>query len=397
MERLRVVLFTQGRSLAEAGIPDACFAGAAALAARDPRIEDLPSLAPQVVVVAVPTFEAGLETARRVLRALPGTVTLMVGGPDVGAHQVLEAVRLGVRDVLIGPSGADLLGALERVGGSAARAADAGARPSGEVFVVHSPKGGSGKSTLAANLAAVLQSETTLPVALVDLALGESDLDLLLNVKAPATWADLARCGAFGAEELEAVLVGGADRPRLLAAPPDPAGAELVGPAVVERAIGLLRGRFRFIVVDTPSSLTEPTAAALRQADRLVVPLPLTVPSLRRAQHFLKLCAEFGFDPSAVVLAAWEPRGAVAVEAAQKLLGRPIAHCLPCDPRAVEEALNTGELLVAAWPYGAYARAVRALACSLRGMAAPRRERRTLWGLLKAPRTGARRRADVLA
>ena len=310
------------------------------------------------------------------------------------AKEVLSAVRLGIRDVLTSPGDAEVFTALDRLWTVVQRQRDGGHEQVGKIVVVHSPKGGSGKSSLATNLAFVLESESGQEVVLVDLALAGGDLDLLLNVKPTASWADLARCGAFGPEEIEAVLISCGHGVRLLAAPPNPEDAELVDTSVVERALGFLRDRFAYVVVDTPPALNETTLRAMELADRVLLPLPLTLPALRRAQRGLKLWRQLGVDTSSVLCIAWDQKGDLGVEAAQKLLKQGVSHLLPYDPKAVEQALNSGEVLAIAAPLGTYARAVRAISSAIKGPDEKADARKaSVWDWLN----GKRRQANVPA
>lgn len=361
MERLRVVLLAHGRNLYEA-IPLDKFL----VVGDNPDSTALKGLAPDVVLVAAPTFPESLEAARDALQQVPGTMVLIIG-PNVGAQQVIEAVRLGVRDVLIDPGPADIRQSLEAVWQARRRSDGARPQPAARLIAVHSPKGGSGKSVLAANLAGVLAAETGDRTVLVDLALGAGDLDLLLNVKPKANWADLARCGQFGTEELATVLLDCGQGVHLLPAPAYAEDEELIDVGVVDRTLGLLRSGSGYVVVDTASFLDERTLRALELADRILVPLPLTLPALRRGQRAIRLWGQLGIDTLSVQFVSWDQRGDFTPEAASKLLHRKVSFLLPYDPRLVEQSLNTGELPALLAPAGAYGRAVRAIARSVSG------------------------------
>ena len=165
MERLRVVIFPRGRSLYDA-IPRDRFL----IVGEDPDRGALRSLAPDVVLVSAPDFGASLDLAKEALQLVPG-VTVLIIGPDVAAQQVIEAVRLGVRDVLMDPGPEEIRASLEAVWKASRKPAGAAAAPGAKLIVVHSPKGGAGKSVLAANLAGALAQDTGEPTVLVDLAL----------------------------------------------------------------------------------------------------------------------------------------------------------------------------------------------------------------------------------
>ncbi len=260
-------------------------------------------------------------------------------------------------------------------------------QPPGRLVVIHSPKGGSGKSALATNLAGTLASRTGRPIVLVDLALADGDLEVLLDVEAAGSWADLARWGHFGFEELEQVLATAATGVRLLAAPGRSGDATFqVVPALVRHTLGLLRQRFSFVVVDTPPVLDAPTLAAVALADRLLVPLPLTVSALRRVQRSLQHWHDLAIDTSRLLFVPWNQRGEISPESARKLLGPYASHAIAYDPRGVELAINVGQCLAALAPASPYARSLRSLAAEVAGTGGSGFRRNGFWDWLGGKR-----------
>lgn len=383
MERPRVAILnrpTDGRAL----IPSQFN-----LVGEGSAVDELSAFHPDLVLLGFREFPAALKTAEQILTQLPSVGLVMVG-PSLQPPDVMRAMRAGVRDVLSDPSDAELVTALEqawafhlRIKGEQAKAK---ARAEGRVFVIHSPKGGTGKSTLAVNLACVLREQLGKDVVLVDLALHSGDLDLLLNVKTKATWADLAQRPEFGPDELETALVRGADGLSLLAAPSQPEDAELVGAEVVERAIAMLRRQFPLVVVDTGSILNEATFKAIDMADRLLMPLPLTLPALRQAQRALRLWSQLGVETQKVEVMAWDQKGDLTLAEVEQVLQRPVAFRLPHDQKGVEQSLNAGEMLVRTEPRGSYAKALMNIAESLLGRTAeqvPEKGLRGYWKQLR--------------
>ncbi|MBM3271238.1 MAG: hypothetical protein FJZ01_26695 [Candidatus Sericytochromatia bacterium] len=388
MDPLRVVAF------AEASLDEALPPGKFALAGRpNPPLADLPALQPDVVLICRDEFDAAVALAERALHAAPAAIVLVAGAGGAPTEKVLAAIRLGVRDVLPTAAPAEIREALERVWAQQRRGA--GGSSAGEILVVHSPKGGSGKSAFAVNLACVLGRESGRDLVLVDLALDGGDLDLLLNVKPVATWPDLARCETFGAEEVDHALTPAAGGLRLLAAPARVEDAELVTVSVVERTLDLLSGRFPYVVVDTPSTLGEVTLRALELADRILMPVPLTLSALRRGQRLLRLWGQLGIKTADVVVVAWGQESYLRADTAKKLLQHPVDYLLPYDPKGIEQAINAGEILALSSPSGAYARTLASIASDLAGQhgkAPPRRA-----GFLGWLGIGDRRKSDVLA
>jgi pilus assembly protein CpaE len=138
----------------------------------------------------------------------------------------------------------------------------------------------------------------------------------------------------------------------------------------------LLRRQFRFTVVDTPRTITEPLLAALHHADRVLVLSDLSVPGLRAARRILSLLPRLEVAEEGIQLvltrAAASP---VDLKDAVRALGREPVTVLPADPGAASEAMNTGVLLDPR--RSALGAAIRDLATTVAGVhaAKPRRGR----------------------
>src|SRR5207302_10284188 len=73
----------------------------------------------------------------------------------------------------------------------------------------------------------------------------------------------------------------------VLAAPKDPSEAARIDPPYVTRIIEACRARFDYVVVDTPSALTEVVLAAFDLSDVLYTMATLDLPSVRNMSVFL--------------------------------------------------------------------------------------------------------------
>ncbi len=348
MERLRLATFELE---APPSVPAERFVR---LGAKPETLEELRALDPEVVLVGYRGAADALWKAERCAQALPGAA-LLLAGPALSAPDVIAVVRAGARDVLGDADAAAWEQALERAWSHQQRLVaprpDAPGRR--RVTVVHSPKGGSGKSFLAANLACLLQGVR--PVALVDLAVHSGDLDLMLDLRPQATWADLVTRREFGPEEIEAALCTHPSGLKLLAAPRQLEQGELVTARAVERVLGHLGDRYE-VVVDTDSALSEATLRALELADRIVLPVPMTLSALRQVQRALGLWPHLGISLDKVELVAWDQKGEVTPQEAERILGRSMNRRLPYQPQEVEAAINAGEPLALSKPRSAYVR-----------------------------------------
>lgn len=363
-------------------------------------LEALIPLDPHLLLVGFQDARIPLGLIEQLQQALPGAAILLIG-PPLGPQEIVNAMRAGVREVLADPSEAEVEAALDRAWGFLQRIKGSAplVPPEGKVIVVHAPKGGVGKSTLSVNLACSLRATSGQEVVLVDLDLPSGDLDCMLNVKPRATFSDLAQSDQFGSEEFEGALVRCGNGIRLLAAPQRPEDAELVGVEVVERVISQLRRRYPYVVIDTGPVLDEAILRAMDLADRILVPLPLTLPALRQAQRGLALWGQLGVKMPNVEIVLWEQKGDLSLADAEKVLHQRAAHLLPFEPKGIEQAINAGEAFVSAAPRHAYARAIAALAAALTGTPKPAAEegwlQRWLKQVTKQATKQSRRQGDV--
>lgn len=146
----------------------------------------------------------------------------------------------------------------------------------GTVYAIANQKGGVGKTTTAVNLAACV-AEAGYEALLVDIdPQCNATIGIGLGKHAPRSIYDVV----VGSVALEDVLVATAiDHLWLAPAAPDLAGANVELPRIVgsetrlRDALGGVRERFAFTLLDCPPSLGPLTVNALVAADRVIVPV----------------------------------------------------------------------------------------------------------------------------
>ncbi|MBU6430549.1 MAG: hypothetical protein KGR26_16140, partial [Cyanobacteria bacterium REEB65] len=255
-------------------------------------------------------------------------------------------------------------------------------RSEGRIIVVHGAKGGSGASTLAANLTAAL-AQLAGPVALLDLALGSADQDLLWNSTCQLRLEDLL--GPEG-HELSDALVAAAPGVRLLAGPAGPAEAESIQIAAVRPLLLALAERHPYVVVDTSSQLDAVTVGALELATIAFVPLLPEITSLRATQRQLGVLDRLNLDLARLRLCLWHRESELNPGAIERVLGRSISATLAWAPAAAQEAINAGKPLALAAPKHPLAQQIVALAREVAGLpgSQPSTPQSVLWGWLSA-------------
>ena len=146
----------------------------------------------------------------------------------------------------------------------------------GTIYAIANQKGGVGKTTTAVNVAACV-AESGYPTLLVDLD-PQCNATVALGVSkdtVPSSYECLSGKGTLD----EAALATGVENLSLVPASPDLAGATMELPRLpgsetrLRDALGSVRERYLFTILDCPPSLGPLTVNALVAADRVIVPV----------------------------------------------------------------------------------------------------------------------------
>lgn len=313
------------------------------------------------------------------LKELAGRMSklpILAALPEPSIETIRTAVEAGAGDVLSLPVAREelykvLLRLTRTVADRALR------QEAGEIITVCGSRGGLGVTTTAVNLALQLAMLTRSKVALVDLDLQRGDVAAYLNLVSGGSLATVAT--ATGDVDELFILGVLARHPAgvfVLTAPLEIEEADLVGPDDVGLALKLLRGQFRYIVIDTTRTFTGASLAAFEQADRVLLLTDLSVPSIRGAKRTIDLLSRVHVSPPRIELVVTEARpGGVSVEAAGHALGKQAVALLPRDDAAANAAMNDGTPLPASSPLLA---ATSALAAKIAGVKPERRGGRGL-------------------
>ncbi|MCK4449924.1 MAG: response regulator, partial [Anaerolineae bacterium] len=222
----------------------------------------------------------GITATETILREVP-TAQVVILSVQGETDYLRRAMLAGARDFLTKPpSGDELMSTIRRVyemgktrtvmtpvqpsATAAASARMQGGRREGCVIAVFSPKGGVGCTTIAVNLAVVLQHMlgSGQKVALVDTNFQFGDVDVMLNLQASRSIADLVpQIENLDRDMLSSVLTPHGSGIKVLLAPPHPEAAEgllantssdegMGGNSTLEAVLGLMREEFDIIVVD---------------------------------------------------------------------------------------------------------------------------------------------------
>ena len=281
-------------------------------------------------------------------RASRPVLVMFAGEPNGFTRKVFAA---GADDLLVVDGSETAVGprvvfALEKAMARRAMSggtAGGGALAPSKVISVLGPKGGTGKTTVAANLATGL-ARSGKSVAALDLDLQFGDLGLVMGLTPERTIFDLATAGGgLDADKLEAYLSTTGEGVRILMAPIRPDQADAVTVDLIRAVIGVLRGMFDAVVVDTRPGLSHEVIAAIDESTHLCMVGSLDAPSLKNTRLALHALELMGVEAEKVqvVLNRADTKAGVSLDDAEAVLGRLPDLLVPTD-RAIVAAVNQG-------------------------------------------------------
>jgi pilus assembly protein CpaE len=245
---------------------------------------------------------------------------------------------------------------------------------------VYSSKGGAGRTTIAINLAAALARRYPNEVLLADLALPYNHAALMSHLVPTRSLAHLAQVPESAFEEalLSSILIHPSGL-MLLTGVLKPEEADLITPALVQRAMTVLKGAFRYVIYDLGVALTENTLTVLERAQRILLLAPPELTVLKDMTQMLSILNTVLDVPLGRILLAINhnsPRSLVVRDDFQRLLQRDVDLEIEYDGARADEATVRGELLVLTEPRSAISRGAETIANLIAGP--PVRARRRL-------------------
>ena len=262
-------------------------------------------------------------------------------------EQKVRGLRAGADDYLIKPfHQAELLARMKSLlARFAPQEALVGRPPLGRVLAFYGAKGGVGTTTIAINAAIALRRELGRKVVLVDGNFQFGDhrvfLDLGLDRKSIV---DAVSSQTIDADLLKNIIVTHDSGTDLLLAPPSPETAELVSPDNLVEIIGLLKGMYDYILIDTDKVLDEHNLRIIDLADTVYVVMTADLSCLKNVRLVLETINNLGYSREKVhlVLNRSNAFTGINVKNAEMALKRAIEHQVINEYRGAIGALNNG-------------------------------------------------------
>ena len=286
---------------------------------------------------------------------------------DLNPNFIIRAMRAGCNQFVSWPvDQGDLDSAMERI-----RATRMGAMQGAKRICVIGSSGGAGATTIACNLAMELGHLTHRHCALVDLNLEFGDINCAFDCKPKFSVADI--CGEqidLDRQMAEKAMHELPCNVSILARPESLSDAHGVTPDGVSRALRALAELYPFTVIDLPRAYSFLSAAALRNAERVLIITQLGVPFIRNATRIYECLLQMDTDEDRIEIVLNRCKAnfeRITPEEVETHFGRPVFALIPNDYRRVQTALDFGHPIVADAPNSPARVAIQEMARRLAG------------------------------
>ncbi len=330
----------------------------------DAAMEKVLSFLPDAVVIVSDGSDA-LHLAKQIYVALPGCAILLMDD-KIDLPSVERAMLSGVRKVLPLQCGqSQLIDSIkiacmmeksrirrndnQIVGGTS------------KIITVLGSKGGIGKSTIVSNISVCL-ARMGKRVAVLDLDLQLGDINLFFDVDPKDTIAELVQEEQSpDIDTIKSYMQLHSSSVSLLCAPKSPEMAEIIRGENVEKIINILRPYFDYILIDTPTYLSDISIVAVENADEVLQIITLDISTLRNTKIILDIFESLQQKDKFSVIINRDTKGLISQKDAQQILDCPIKFKISCDWKTAFASLNRGVPIVTDSPRSAIAREIIAL------------------------------------
>ncbi len=322
-------------------------------------------------VVAIGLDDAngqGLDVVQRLAQLAP-TCGLIGISAKTEPAAIIAAMRAGCSQFVCSPVDVeDLRQAVERI-----RATRQVSVQNSKRICVIGSSGGSGATTIACNLAMELAHLTDRRIALVDLNLEFGDAASSFDCTPSFNIADVCREGV----QIDATLLSKAlhELPcnvSVLARPERIEDARDVTAEGLHAMFTAVANLFPYVVVDLPRSVDFLNAAAVTEANRVLIVTQLSIPFLRNATRIHKCLLEMGTEESQIEIVLNRCKSVyerIIPDDVEAHFGRPIFAMIPNDYRRVQSSLDFGHPIVTDAPNTPARLAIQKMARTLAGEA----------------------------
>jgi pilus assembly protein CpaE len=346
-------------------------------------VKEIRAAEPDLIIIAHQVAGQGtLDVIDDIVMQFPETPLVAIM-PDTDPMYAQQVMLAGARAFIAEPfTQVNLLSTLRRVRDLEARRQKSQSREPVQVaqsvsplrtFAVYSPRGGVGCSTLATNLAIEIRAESGESVLLVDGKLFFGHLDVMLNIRARNTIADLVpHANLLDPGLIGDVVVKHASGIDVLLSPNDVQVAQGIRAEDLYNIVSGIKKAYGYVIIDAGSALTENTVTMMDAADRILLVTTPDLVSLHDASRFIQISRTLSYPPDKmmIVLNRANLNGGVKPRDIESALRHEVYAQIPDDGANVIRSLNRGIPLVMQYPRSPATQSIQRLAGTLAEMGA---------------------------
>ncbi len=310
--------------------------------------EEVVEVSPQVIFLELSKEPAiSLRLLKALNQNLP-QVPILAGGDCSDSKFLIEALRLGVKEIIQKPVTSEALqdafARIQKLAGSWEQAGDPAT-----ILSFFSSKGGSGSTTIATNFAVSLSKLSKKRVLVFDLDVELGDAASFFGMKGskflvqegneqtildPALIARSIATHSKTGIDLLSISDGFPEKSRALA-------------AEIRPLLGMLQAEYDYIVVDASSTLNELTVSVLDSSHLIFLITKCTLPALRNTQRVLHGFERFGYSASRLrILVNRYLKGKdVSLREIEKALSFNVFWSIPNDYKTLIKSIQSGDPL----------------------------------------------------
>lgn len=237
------------------------------------------------------------------------------------------------------------------------------------IITIFGTKGGIGKSVLCSNLAVAAAESLPGQVAMADFDIQFGDLALIMDLQSRKTLAELMQ----ETRELDGIVLEEYLYERhgvkVLPAPNRPELAEIISADVTRKTLNLLRSKYRYTFVDTPTFIEEITLSALEMSDIILLVVSLDLPTIKNIKKSIDILNSLQLmHRTRLVLNRSSGIAGLESHDIEKVLGVKIWAEVPSEGKLVVASINQGVPFVKSKPKAGVSKNIYKLFNALNGM-----------------------------
>lgn len=289
--------------------------------------------------------DEGCRIAERLRNSCDHSLNLFAAATDSNPEHIIAAMRSGCTEYLVKPFKPETVSdALTHV--ESRRHIKEESAATGKVITLTGSKGGTGVTSLSVFLSLDLVNRCNQRCLVVDqhVSLGDVSLHLGLSRSQYSFYELVHNTDRLDAELLQGFLLKHESGLHVLDSSEAIDKYPSSNAEAIEHTLSFLAEHYDFVIVDCPPTITEDTAAAIRQSDYLGIVITPEIPAIRNALRMIDYLVDMHFPEECikVVLNRYSKANALTLQEIESTLHRPVAVKIPSSDKEMSNSVNSG-------------------------------------------------------